>query len=86
MYECCDCGRKHLEGAKRFSDDEKELAVRLRMDGSSLSAAARAVGTSATTADAWIEKRGPGEADAEGADEQVRGGQLGRNRGETGVF
>ena len=59
MCECRGCGRKHQEGAKRFSDADRDLAVNLCMDGSSLSAAGRAVGASATSVGAWIEKKGP---------------------------
>ena len=59
MYKCNQCGGKHQEGAKhRFTDAQKEQAVKMCAEGMSLSATARVMGASVTTVSKWVKKRG----------------------------
>ena len=59
IFKCNQCGRKHQEGAKhRFTNEQKEQAVKMRAEGMSLSATARVMGASATTVSKWVKKRG----------------------------
>ncbi len=61
IFKCNQCGRKHQEGAKhRFTNEQKEQAVKMRAEGMSLSATARVMGASATTASKWVKKGGVG--------------------------
>ena len=51
--------RKRQEGAKhRFTDEQKEQAMKMRAEGMSLSATARVMGASVPTVSAWVKKRG----------------------------
>lgn len=53
---------KHQEGAKhRFSDEQKEQAVKMRAEGMSLLATARLVGASVPTASKRVKKGGAGD-------------------------
>ena len=59
MYKCNQRRSKHREGAKhRFTDAQKEQAVKMRAEGMSLSATARVMGASVTTVSKWGKKRG----------------------------
>ena len=50
-------GKKHQEGAKhRFTDEEKEQAVKMCAEGMSLSATARVMDASVTTVSEWGKK------------------------------
>ncbi len=70
QYKCNQCGKKHQEGAKhRFTDEQKEQAVKMRAEGVSLSATDRVMGASAPTVSKWVKKGGVGE----GASDPVHG-------------
>ena len=59
MYKCNQCGRKHQEGAKhRLTDERKAQAVKMCVEGMSLSATARVMGASAPAVSEWVKKRG----------------------------
>ena len=50
---------KHQEGAKhRFTDAQKEQAIKMCAEGMSLSATARVMGASIPTVSKWVKKRG----------------------------
>ncbi len=60
QFKCNQCGKKHQEGAKhRFTDEQKEQAVKMCAEGMSLSATARVMGASIPTVSEWVKKRGP---------------------------
>ena len=62
QYKCNQCGKKHQEGAKhRFTDEQKEQAVKMCAEGMSLSATARVMGASVPTVSEWVKKGGVGE-------------------------
>ena len=67
-YACGDCKHRHIPSGefRRFSDAEKDMAIAMRVDGSSLSAIARTIGASLTAVRAWVEKRGPARLGAGG--------------------
>ena len=55
QFKCNQCGKKHQEGAKRrFTAAQKEQAIKMYADGTTLTAAARAVGASITTVSKWV--------------------------------
>ena len=59
IYKRYRRGKKRQEGAKhRFTDEQKEQAVKMCAEGMSLSATARVAGASATTVSKWVKKRG----------------------------
>ena len=59
QFKCNQCGKKHQEGAKRrFTAAQKEQAIKMRADGTTLTAAARAVGASITTVSKWVKNSG----------------------------
>ena len=58
MHEHNQCRRKHQEGTKRrFTDEQKEQAVKMCAEGISLSAAARVVGANVTMVSKLGKKR-----------------------------
>ena len=58
QYKCNQRCRKRQEGAKhRFTDEQKEQAVKMRAEGMSLSATARVMGASVTTSKHVGQKR-----------------------------
>ena len=58
----CNQRRKRQGGAKhRFTDEQKEQAVKMCAEGMSLSATARVIGASAPTVSEWVKKGGSGE-------------------------
>ena len=62
QYKCNQRRRKHQEGAKhRFTDEQKEQAVKMCAEGMSLSATARVMGASIPTVSKWVKKRGLGD-------------------------
>ena len=62
QYKCNQCGKKHQEGARhRFTDEQKERAVKMLAEGMSLSATARVMGASAPTVSKCVKKGGVGE-------------------------
>ena len=77
VYACGDCKHRHVPGGRfrRFSDAEKDTAIAMYTDGSSLSAAARTVGASLTAVRAWVKKRGPARSGGGGS--VSGGGQAG---------
>ncbi len=61
QYKCNQCSKKHQEGAKhRFTDEQKDQAVKMCAEGMSLSATARVMGASAPTVSEWGKKGGIG--------------------------
>ena len=59
QYKRNHCGKKRQEGAKhRFTDEQKAQAVKMRVEGMSLSATARVMGASVTTVSECVKKRG----------------------------
>ncbi len=59
QFKCNQCGKKHQEGAKhRFTDEQKDQAVKMCAEGMSLSATARVIGASVPTVSEWVKKRG----------------------------
>ena len=62
MYKRNQRRRKRQEGAKhRFTDEQKAQAVKMRVEGMSLSATARVMGASVTTVSKWVKKGGVGK-------------------------
>ena len=55
-----DCKRKYTADAARprFPEQTKRQAVQMRIEGASISAAARVVGASATSVSGWVKKGG----------------------------
>ena len=60
VYKCGDCNRKYTADAAqpRFPEQVKRQAVKMRIEGASISAAARVVGASATSVSGWVKKGG----------------------------
>ena len=60
MYKRGDCKRKHTADAARprFPEQTKRQAVQMRIEGASISAAARVVGASAASVSGWVKKGG----------------------------
>ena len=59
-YRCGDCGRRCVPGGayRRPGPELKEQALRLYVEGSSLSAIGRTLGYSATAVQGWVKKGG----------------------------
>ena len=60
VYKCDDCKRKYTAAAARprFPEQTKRQAVQMRIEGASISAAARVVGASAASVSGWVKKVG----------------------------
>ena len=60
VYKCGDCKRKYTAEAERphFPDHAKRQAVRMYVEGASLSEAARVVGASVPAVSGWVKERG----------------------------
>ena len=59
VHQCGDCKRKYTADAEqqRFPEQTKRQAVQMRIEGASISAAARVVGASVASISGWV-KRG----------------------------
>ena len=59
VYKCGDCKRKYTADATqpRFPEQVKRQAVQMRIEGTSISAAARVVGVKSETIYSWVKKR-----------------------------
>ena len=60
MYKCGDCKKKRTaDGAQpHFPEHVKRQAVQMRIEGASMSAAARVVGASVTSVSRWLGEGG----------------------------
>ena len=60
VYKRGDCKRKHTADAARlrFPEQTKRQAVQMRIEGASISVAARVVGASAASVSGWVKKGG----------------------------
>ena len=58
VHKCGDCKRKYTAYAaqSRFPEQVKRQAVKMRIEGASISAAARVVGASAASVSGWVKK------------------------------
>ena len=60
VYKCGDCKRKYTAYAARprFPEQVKRQAVKMRIEGASISAALRVVVASAASVSGWLKKGG----------------------------
>ena len=60
VHKCGDCKRTRMAdaGRTRFPEQVKRQAVQIRIEGASISAAARVVGASAASVSGWVKKGG----------------------------
>ena len=60
MYKCGDCKRKYTAEVRQpqFPEHAKRQAVQMRVEGASVSAAARVVGASVPSVSGWVKKGG----------------------------